>query len=115
MIHDHDHNKVNYNGQFSFGNIEYNQHLERNLQKVADDNPDHTLAKKIKELISLTIKEQKDAAAVSFGFYCFIMALAPFSYVLRQVYHAEVPDRMQTGWKSGSSACRLSHCLHLSL
>ena len=57
----HDHNKVNYNGAFAFKNIECNQHLERDLQKVADDNPEHTWAKKMKELISSTIKERKDA------------------------------------------------------
>lgn len=59
----HDHNKVNYNEQFSFENIECNQHLERDLQKVADDNPDHTWSKKMKALISLTIKERNDAVA----------------------------------------------------
>ena len=42
----HDHNKVNYNGAFAFKNIECNQHLERDLQKVADDNPEHTWLKK---------------------------------------------------------------------
>lgn len=57
----YDHNKVNYNELFSFENIECNQHLERDLQKVSDDNPDHTWAKKMKELISLTIKERNDA------------------------------------------------------
>lgn len=56
----HDHNKVNYNEQFSFENIECNQHLERDIQKSADDNPDHTWAKKMKALISLTIKERKE-------------------------------------------------------
>lgn len=59
----HDHNKVNYNEQFSFENIECNQHLERDLQKVADDNPDHTWSKKMKALISFTIKERNDAVA----------------------------------------------------
>lgn len=59
----HDHNKVNYNERFSFENIECNQHLERDLQKSADDNPDHTWAEKMKELISLTIKERNDAVA----------------------------------------------------
>lgn len=33
----HDHNKVNYNERFSFENIECNQHLESDPQKVADD------------------------------------------------------------------------------
>lgn len=42
----HDHNKVNYNELFSFQNIECNQHLERDLQKVTDDNPEHTWSKK---------------------------------------------------------------------
>lgn len=59
----HDHNKVNYNERFSFENIECNQHLERDLQKVADDNQDHTWSKKMKGLISLTIKERNDAVA----------------------------------------------------
>lgn len=59
----HDHNKVNYNERFSFENIECNQHLERDLQKVADDNPDHTWSKKMKAVISLTIKERNDAIA----------------------------------------------------
>lgn len=59
----HDHNKVNYNECFSFGNIECNQHLERDIQKAADDNPDHTWSKKMKALISLTIKERNDAVA----------------------------------------------------
>lgn len=59
----HDHNKVNYNERFCFQNIECNQHLERDLQKVADDNPEHTWSAKMKSLISLTIKERKDYIA----------------------------------------------------
>ena len=56
----HDHNKVNYNEKFSFRNIECNQHLERDIQKVADDNPAHTWSSKMKAHISKTIKERKD-------------------------------------------------------
>lgn len=56
----HDHNKVNYNERFCFANIECNQHLERDLQKITDDNPDHTWATKLKEHISLTIKKRND-------------------------------------------------------
>lgn len=56
----HDHNRVNYNERFSFENIECNQHLQRDLQKAADDNPEHTWSVKMKSLISLTIKERKD-------------------------------------------------------
>ena len=56
----HDHNKVNYNERFSFQNIECCQHLQRDLQKIADDNPDHTWAGKLKTHISSAIKKRKD-------------------------------------------------------
>ena len=56
----HDHNTVNYNERFCFENIECIQHLERDLQKSADDNPDHTWARKMKAAISLWIKKRKD-------------------------------------------------------
>lgn len=56
----HDHNRVNYNEKFCFQNIECNQHLERDLQKITDDNPDHTWSEKLKKHISSTIKERKD-------------------------------------------------------
>ena len=54
----HDHNIVNYNKQFSFQNIECNIHLERDLQKIADDTG-HTVLLSIKELIAQTIHERK--------------------------------------------------------
>lgn len=56
----HDHNKVNYNERFIYQNIECNQHLERDLQKISDDNPTHTWSKKLKKLISTTINVRKD-------------------------------------------------------
>ncbi len=56
----HDHNRVNYNGLFCFKNIECNQHLQRDLQKVTDDFPGHTWSGGVKELISATIKDRKD-------------------------------------------------------
>lgn len=59
----HDHNRVNYNELFCFRNIECNQHLERDLQKIADDNPTHKWPVKMKELISSTIKKRKDRIA----------------------------------------------------
>lgn len=59
----HDHNRVNYNERFCFKNIECNQHLERDLQKITDDNPGHTWAASLKEHISKTIKERKDLIA----------------------------------------------------
>lgn len=63
----HDHNRVNYNELFCFQNIECNQHLERDLQKIADDNPAHKWPVKMKELISLTIKKRKDLIAKGLG------------------------------------------------
>ena len=56
----HDHNRVNYNDRFSFLNIECCQHLERDLQKITDDNPAHTWSDKLKHHISATIKKRKD-------------------------------------------------------
>lgn len=56
----HDHNTLNYNERFCFQNVECLQHLERDLQKNADDNPDHTWAKDMKKTISAWIKKRKD-------------------------------------------------------
>lgn len=56
----HDHNLVNYNDLFFFENVECIQHLQRDLQKCADDNPDHTWEAKLKQLITDTIKARKD-------------------------------------------------------
>lgn len=47
---EHDHNKVNYNRDYSFINLECCQHLIRDLQKVTDNIPNRTWAAKIKEL-----------------------------------------------------------------
>lgn len=58
----HDHNKVNYNEKYSFRNIECNQHLERDLQKSADDTR-HPELLELKELISETIRERKEKIA----------------------------------------------------
>jgi len=54
----HDHNKVNYNEKYSFRNLECNQHLQRDLQKSADDTR-HPELLALKELISKTIKDRK--------------------------------------------------------
>lgn len=58
----HDHNKVNYNEKYSFKNIECNQHLQRDLQKSADDTG-HPELLELKELISKTIKDRKELTA----------------------------------------------------
>ena len=54
----HDHNKVNYNEKYSFRNLECNQHLQRDLQKSADDTK-HPEFLRLKELISKTIHDRK--------------------------------------------------------
>lgn len=54
----HDHNKVNYNKEYSFINIECNAHLQRDIQKVID-NLDHSWAKDLKELITESIIKRK--------------------------------------------------------
>ena len=56
----HDHNKVNYNDKYNFDNIECNQHLQRDCQKNSDDTC-HKWSKDLKDLISSTIKDRKDA------------------------------------------------------
>lgn len=55
----HDHNSINYNFRFVFFNLECNAHLQRDLQKNADDTG-HKVLLEIKDLISLTIKERND-------------------------------------------------------
>lgn len=58
----HDHNTVNYNGKYSFENIECNQHLQRDCQKNTDDTC-HKWSGNLKELISTTIKDRNDAVS----------------------------------------------------
>jgi hypothetical protein len=58
----HDHNKLNYNEKFFYQNLECNQHLQRDLQKNSDDTG-HAWSGALKELISTTIHERKDAIA----------------------------------------------------
>lgn len=55
----HDHNSINYNGRFSFLNIECNAHLQRDLQKIVDETG-HAKPKELKEFISTTIKDRND-------------------------------------------------------
>ena len=56
-IVEHDHNKVNYNGDYYFENAECNIHLIRDLQKVVD-NLNHKWAKKLKELLTKMNKKR---------------------------------------------------------
>lgn len=54
----HDHVTMNYNDDFKFANIECNQHLQRDLQKLAEISG-HEWPVLLKELISTTIHERK--------------------------------------------------------
>lgn len=54
----HDHNKVNYNPEYSFTNIECNEHLKRDLQKCYD-NTRHEWSLKLKDLIKKTQHDRK--------------------------------------------------------
>lgn len=55
----HDHNSINYNSSFAFRNLECNAHLQRDLQKSADETG-HEVLLEIKQLISDTIKDRHD-------------------------------------------------------
>lgn len=55
----HDHNTINYNEDYSFINIECNQHLQRDLQKLAEISG-HKWPGQLKELISSTIHDRKE-------------------------------------------------------
>jgi hypothetical protein len=53
----HDHVLLNYNDDFRFQNVECSQHLERELQKIADFTL-HDWASRLKELIAKTIHDR---------------------------------------------------------
>jgi len=48
----HDHNKVNYNDEYIYVNVECCQHLERDLEKVKLNIPESTWSKELKDLFS---------------------------------------------------------------
>ena len=55
----HEYNKVNYNPDYSFTNIECNEHLKRDLQKC-HDNTGHEWCLKLKDLIKKTQHDRKE-------------------------------------------------------
>lgn len=57
-IVEHDHNKVNYNDDYSFTNAECNRHLMTDLKKVID-NLEHKWAKDLRELLNKTNKRRE--------------------------------------------------------
>jgi rRNA maturation protein Nop10 len=64
----HDHNKVNYNKEYSFANAECNEHLLRDLKK-ASDNLGHKWSGELAELLSKTNNmrdELKEVGATEF-------------------------------------------------
>lgn len=56
----HDHNKVNYNNDYTFSNTECNVHLLRDLQKVTE-NLGHSWSGEMNELLEHTNKERNVA------------------------------------------------------
>lgn len=54
----HDHNKVNYNKDYSYGNAECNEHLLRDLKKV-QDNLGHQWAQDLAKLLTDTNKKRE--------------------------------------------------------
>lgn len=56
----HDHNKVNYNKEYSFSNIECNMHLLRDLQKTTD-HLQHQWSDRLKQLLEKTNAERNEA------------------------------------------------------
>ena len=58
----HDHNTINYHEGFVFRNVECNQHLERDLQKLFDSSS-HSWVKVLKELIQSMMHNRKHLIA----------------------------------------------------
>lgn len=56
----HDHNRINYNKEYSFSNIECNVHLLRDLQKTTD-NLQHQWSGRLKKLLEKTNGERDKA------------------------------------------------------
>ena len=57
----HDHVKINYRKEYLFNNLECDQHLERDLQRTANDSG-HSWAGELKELISGMIPKRNELA-----------------------------------------------------
>lgn len=89
----HDHNTVNYNKKYSFGNIECNQHLQRDCQKNSDDTC-HKWSGELKEHISNTIKDRNDAIARGEDSF-------EQSYIER--FHQKVNECLSDGWKENAA------------
>lgn len=84
----HDHNTLNYNKKFHFINIECGQHLDRDLQKNADDMQ-HKWSEKTKKLISTARRDR--AKLLERGEERFSV-----SYV--QDFHQTLDGYIEEGW-----------------
>lgn len=89
----HDHNTVNYNPKYSFENIECNQHLQRDCQKNSDDTC-HNWSTNLKEHISQTIKDRKEA--ISRG-------EISFDKVYVDKFYQKVDEYLAEGWKENEA------------
>lgn len=85
----HDHNKVNYNDKYSFCNIECNQHLQRDCQKNSSDTC-HKWSDDLKEHISCTIKDRKDAID---------NRAAAFDDAYIKKFNKKLDKILKSGWK----------------
>lgn len=85
----HDHNKVNYNDKYSFDNIECNQHLQRDCQKNSSDTC-HKWSGDLKEHISRTIKDRKDA--IDSG-------ASEFDAAYIKKFNKKLDKILKSGWK----------------
>ena len=89
----HDHNTVNYNGKYSFGNIECNQHLQRDCLKNSNDTC-HKWSTDLEEHISGTIKDRNDA--IGQGRDAF-----ESSYI--EQFHKKVDGYLSDGWAENAA------------
>jgi hypothetical protein len=87
----HDHNKVNYNEKYSFRNLECNQHLQRDLQKSADDTR-HPGLLELKELISKTVHDRK----------CLITTAAAFDSTYTACFEGRLNDILDQAEKANA-------------
>ena len=88
----HDHNTINYNGKFSFKNIECNQHGERDCQKNSDDTG-HKWSSDVKNLMGKTIKDRDKAA---------LEGCSSFSASYIKAFNDQLDEYLSDGWKENA-------------
>jgi transposase len=90
----HDHNKVNYNRDYSYGNAECNQHLLRDLKKV-QDNLGHKWAQDLAKLLTDTNKQREELI---------INGISEFSPKVLSKFFEEFNDIMINAYKENEEA-----------